>query len=197
MKQRQSRTSSQWSSAGFCWTVGRSVIRSDSLLAVCRKPLALTALHQPSLILAPCRHQELKKTLFVCFVLLGLAVLDTPGFCIPPCTSVRGFTASNLQRFLQLLLAALQIRDALTWETSSDYFVFGFPFCPQAHEEMTSHLIYYLSEQIPDAFMVTIVSLKSFTTQHDVHVMNDGPVKASDQDGLSSSLCRNVQYCYH
>lgn len=47
---------------------------------------------------------------------------------------------------------------------------------------MTSHLIYYLSEQFPDAFMVTIVSLKSFSTQRDVHLMNDGPVKASDQD---------------
>lgn len=39
-----------------------------------------------------------------------------------------------------------------------------------------SHLIHYLSKQIPCEFMVSICSFKSSSTQHDVHSENNGPI---------------------
>ena len=45
------------------------------------------------------------------------------------------------------------------------------------HEnEPTSHLIYELSELVPNDFMDSNSSFKSSSTQHDVHLINYGPI---------------------
>ena len=49
----------------------------------------------------------------------------------------------------------------------------------EVHEnEPTSHLIYSLSELVPNDCLVLISSFKSSSTQHDVHLVNDGPTKS-------------------
>ena len=37
-------------------------------------------------------------------------------------------------------------------------------------------LIYSLSKHFPDEFMVSVASFKSSSTQHDVHLVNYGPI---------------------
>ena len=39
-----------------------------------------------------------------------------------------------------------------------------------------SHLIYHLSKQFPDEFVVSIDDFKSSSIQCDVHLVNDGPI---------------------
>lgn len=172
MKQRQSK---DLITVKFCRVLLDCWSGNQQPPAVCRKPLALAALHQPSLILAPCRDDELKTTLFCAFCpARSLRPRHTSLLHPFPCVRKRLYyiqpaafppaaprCAADKRR--------INMRDIIIC-------LFWVSFCPLAHGEMTSHLIYYLSEQFPDAFMVTIVSLKSFSTQHDVHLMNDGPV---------------------
>ena len=43
-------------------------------------------------------------------------------------------------------------------------------------KELNSHLIYSLSKLVPKYFMVSVSSFKSSSIQHDVHLVNYGPI---------------------
>ena len=45
----------------------------------------------------------------------------------------------------------------------------------------TSHLIYYLSKQFPDEFMVSTACFKSSSIHHDVLLVNYGPILKSNR----------------
>lgn len=55
----------------------------------------------------------------------------------------------------------------------------------------TSHLIFHLREQFPNEWTVSIVSLRSSSTQRDVHLVNYGPVSSKRNE-----VCFRCRYLF-